>query len=237
MFGRIVRWYDGLNTLLSCGLDRVWRKRLAREALDCPRRTRRVLDLAAGTLDVSLALRRQAPDSSVLALDFCPPMLLAGRRKLHGDNARVIKPVVADALHLPLPDACVDAVTIAFGIRNIVPRDAAFAEMLRVLVPGGRACILEFGSGKNRIWGGLYNVYLNRVLPGIGRLVSRDTLGKNGDPSCKGGGAYGYLAHSIRAFPTATELEDELRAGGFAHVRHIPLTSGIVCLHTAEKAL
>lgn len=233
MFGRIVRWYDGLNTVLSCGLDRLWRKRLAREALACPRRTRRVLDLAAGTLDVSLALRRQAPDSTVLALDFCPPMLLAGRRKLHGDNARAVKPVTADALHLPLPDACVDAVTIAFGIRNIVPRDAAFAEMLRVLVPGGRACILEFGSGKNRIWGGLYNFYLNRVLPGIGRLVSKDSAGKDGSE----GGAYGYLAHSIRAFPTAAELEDELRASGFARVRHTPLTSGIVCLHTAEKAL
>lgn len=228
MFGRITRWYDCLNTLLSCGMDRVWRQRLVREALTaCPRRTGRVLDLAAGTLDVSLALRGLDPTRCVLALDFCLPMLLAGQPKLYklrGENRTAVKPVVADALHLPLPDASVDAVTIAFGIRNIVSRHTAFAEIVRVLVPGGRLCILEFGSGKQRVWGGLYNVYLERILPALGRWFSSDS-------------AYAYLAHSIRAFPRALELEEELRASGFVRARHIPLTSGIVCLHMAEKAL
>lgn len=222
MFGRIVPWYDMLNTVLSCGLDRVWRRRLVREVRPGP--TGRVLDLAAGTLDVSLALRRRYPTINVPALDFCPPMLQHGRKKLHGDNAHAIMPVAADGKRLPLPDNCVDAVTIAFGIRNILPRTEALAEMARVLVPGGRACILEFGSGKNKVWGGLYNTYLSRMLPRIGKLVSGDA------------GAYGYLADTILQFPTAEELEEEMRASGFACAWHIPLTSGIVCLHVGEKA-
>ena len=113
---------------------------------------------------------------------------------------------------------------MAFGIRNILQREAAFAEMLRVLRPGGRACILEFGSGQERIWGGLYNFYLNRVLPHVGRLFSKDPA------------AYGYLADTIRAFPTARKLEEEMLRAGFARARHIRLTSGIVCLHMGEKA-
>lgn len=222
MFSRIVPWYDLLNTVLSCGIDRYWRKRLVREVRLGP--TKRVLDLAAGTLDVSLAIRRRYPEASVPAMDFCPPMLLHGRKKLKGANSRLVMPAAADAKHLPLPDECVDAVTIAFGIRNILPRNEAFAEMARVLVPGGRACILEFGSGKQKIWGGLYNFYLNRVLPGIGKCISHD------------GSAYEYLADTIRRFPAAEELEEEMREAGFAAAWHIPLTSGIVCLHIGEKA-
>lgn len=227
MFGRIVPWYDMLNVLLSGGMDRLWRRRLAREVRPLPASTGRVLDLAAGTLDVSLAIRRRHPHMVVPAMDFCPPMLVRGQKKLHGDNARAVMPVAADAKCLPLPDACVDAVTMAFGIRNILPRADAFAEMVRVLAPGGRACILEFGSGKKRIWGGVYNLYMKRILPGIGRLVSGDR---------EGGGAYAYLAESICRFPTAEELEEEMRAAGFACAWHIPLTSGIVCLHIGEKA-
>ncbi len=114
---------------------------------------------------------------------------------------------------------------MAFGIRNIKPRSEAFAEMLRVLTPGGRACILEFGSGSERIWGGLYNFYLDRILPRIGKMVSRDP------------GAYEYLAETIRNFPTAPALEKEMTDAGFARAWHIKLTSGIVCLHVGEKAL
>ena len=225
MFGRIVPWYDMLNVLLSGGMDRLWRRRLAREVRPLPAHsTGRVLDLAAGTLDVSLAIRRRHPHMMVPAMDFCPPMLVRGSRKLRGENVRAILPVAADAKKLPLPDNCVDAVTMAFGIRNILPREEAFAEMVRVLAPGGRACILEFGSGQNRIWGGIYNFYMEKLLPCIGRCISGD------------GGAYGYLAESIRRFPTAEALEEEMRAAGFACAWHIPLTSGIVCLHVGEKA-
>jgi demethylmenaquinone methyltransferase/2-methoxy-6-polyprenyl-1,4-benzoquinol methylase len=221
MFSRIAGFYDLLNHLLSLGLDRRWRAALAERALEKGGRT--ALDLAAGTLDVSLALRRRRPELVVAALDFCPAMLNCGRGKLKSENARRILPVAADAKSLPLKANSVDCVTMAFGIRNILPRQAAYAETLRVLRPGGRFCILEFGSGRERIWAGVYNFYLNAVLPRIGRIISRDKT------------AYGYLAESIRAFPTARELEAELLKAGFARVRHEKLTSGIVCLHTAEK--
>ena len=115
-----------------------------------------------------------------------------------------------------------DGLTMAFGIRNIAPRSASFAEMARVLKPRGRACILEFGTGKTRIWLGIYNFYLKRILPVVGRL--------SGDP-----GAYAYLAKSIIEFPSADALSDEMRAAGFKRIYHIPLCSGIVCLHVAEK--
>lgn len=222
MFGRIAGVYDLGNHLLSCGIDLYWRRVLADTVR--PGHAGRVLDLAAGTLDVSLAIRRRWPQVTVPAMDFCPPMLRKGLPKLRRPEGAHILPVAADAKRLPLPDASVDCVTMAFGIRNITPRQDAFAEMLRVLVPGGRVCILEFGSGEERIWGGLYNWYLNRVLPRIGRLCSGDDA------------AYAYLAETIRAFPRAAVLEQELRDAGFARAWYRRLTSGIVCLHVAEKA-
>ena len=222
MFGRIVPFYDLLNRLLSLGIDQYWRRVLARNVRLGD--TGIVVDLAAGTLDVALAVRRRYPEALVPALDFCLPMLAQGRRKLKDANVQHILPVGADAKQLPLPDASVDCVTMAFGIRNIVPREAAFAEMLRVLRPGGRACILEFGSGQERIWGGLYNLYLNHLLPRVGRMFSRDAS------------AYSYLTETIRAFPSAVQLEKDMRTAGFARAWYEKLTSGIVCLHVGEKA-
>jgi len=222
MFGRIVPWYDILNRILSLGCDRLWRARLAKSAR--PGSTGRILDLATGTFDAALALRARYPDITVPAVDFCLPMLQKGRSKLREQNQKRILPVAGDATCLPLPDASVDSVTMAFGIRNIEARRTAFAEMLRVLAPGGLACILEFGSGKERIWGGAYNLYLNHLLPGLGKLISGDN------------GAYAYLARTIRDFPDAATLEKELRSAGFARTRFERLFSGIVCLHVAEKA-
>lgn len=231
MFGAIVNWYDPLNRVLSLGLDQRWRKHLADAVLPGVRSFPDpsgqlkgiVLDLAAGTLDVGLALRRRYPGIRVPSLDFCPPMLKHGKRKLQGEDEKNIWPVAADALLLPLPDACVDGITMAFGIRNIASRETAFAEMARVLVPGGRACILEFGSGQQKIWFGLYNAYLRHILPRIGFLSGNAK-------------AYAYLAESIMAFPSPEALAGELHQAGFARVYHVPLTSGIVCLHIAEKS-
>jgi demethylmenaquinone methyltransferase/2-methoxy-6-polyprenyl-1,4-benzoquinol methylase len=219
MFGRIAPWYDLLNRLLSFGQDIRWRNRLvAKVALPS---TRRVLDLAAGTLDVSRAIAHRHPEASLLAMDFSVPMLKRGRPKMAG-HGRFL-PVCADARRLPLASESVDCVTIAFGIRNIRPRSAAFAEIRRALTPGGRLAVLEFGTGRDRIWGGAYNLYLGRILPGIGRLVSKDGL------------AYGYLAETIKAFPSADALAGELRQAGFEEVTYESMTSGIVYLHTADK--
>ncbi|MBO4311379.1 MAG: ubiquinone/menaquinone biosynthesis methyltransferase [Desulfovibrionaceae bacterium] len=225
MFGRIVRWYDPLNRLLSLGLDQGWRAVLAQTALAGFENTAdlRALDLAAGTLDVSLALHARRPDAHITAMDFCQPMLERGRAKLKTPALQAaISTATADARALPLPDASFHTVTMAFGIRNIAPRIKAMREMHRVLMPGGRACILEFGSGRQRIWKGVYNFYLDSILPLMGKFFSGDS-------------AYAYLARTIREFPTADELADELLEAGFGSVYHLPLTSGIVRLHVAEK--
>lgn len=223
MFGRIAPWYDLLNHVLSLGQDYVWRYRLAR--LVRPVGNGPILDLAAGTLDVSTELLRRYPENSILSLDFALPMLARGaEKKIKGSRVGRIHPVQADGRRLPLPADSVDGATIAFGIRNIKPRAEAYGEVLRVLKPGARFCVLEFGTGSRRVWKGLYNFYLNRVLPGIGRLVSGDAA------------AYRYLADTIRAFPDERTLEQEMIDAGFARVTHLPLCSGIVFLHVAEKA-
>jgi demethylmenaquinone methyltransferase/2-methoxy-6-polyprenyl-1,4-benzoquinol methylase len=221
MFSRIVPCYDILNRILSLGCDRFWRARLAEATRPGP--TGRMLDLAAGTFDVALALCARYPDVTVAAVDFCLPMLQKGCSKLRGRNQKRILPIAGNATCLPLPDASVDSIAMAFGIRNIQARHTAFAEMLRVLAPGGLACILEFGSSRERIWGGIYNLYLKHLLPGLGKRISGDD------------GAYAYLAHTIRDFPDAAALEEELRNAGFARTRFERIFSGIVCLHVAEK--
>jgi demethylmenaquinone methyltransferase/2-methoxy-6-polyprenyl-1,4-benzoquinol methylase len=221
LFDNIAGWYDFLNHFLSAGQDIYWRYRLVHGVR--MKETGRILDLAAGTLDVSLEILRQHPGARVLAMDFSRPMLVQGKDKITKKKGNQLHLAQADGRSLPLPDASVDCVTIAFGIRNILPRREAYEEILRVLVPGGRLCILEFGTGRTRIWKGLYNVYLNRVLPLIGRVVSRD-------PS-----AYKYLADTITGFPAAGELAEELYQAGFSRVQYAPMCSGIVYLHTAEK--
>lgn len=220
LFSGIARWYDFLNHLLSLGIDLYWRRQLA---LAVNPGQGLVLDLAAGTLDVARALKRHYPFITVPALDFCPPMLKLGLGKLNSEQALSILPVGADAKHLPLPPNTVDAITIAFGIRNIVPREEAFSEMLRVLKPGGHVYILEFGSGQERIWGGLYNWYLNKILPRIGQLLAKDKK------------AYQYLAETIGAFPPAAKFEAEMQEAGFVNTKFRKLTSGIACLHLGQK--
>jgi len=216
MFGRIAPAYDLLNRTLSLGLDVSWRRALVRAA--APPAGGVVLDLAAGTLDVAALLHARVPRLTIVAADISLPMLKRGQSKIK--NARIL-PFGADGRSLPLPSKCVDCVTIAFGLRNIRPRTAAYAEIRRVLAPGGRFCILEFGSGQNRILGGMYNLYLSQFLPRLGRLISRDKQ------------AYRYLAETICAFPSAPALEEELRQAGFSRVTGHSLTAGIVWLHTA----
>ena len=221
LFDNIATWYDFLNHFLSLGQDIYWRNRLVRTVR--PGATGTVLDLAAGTLDVSREILRQHPGLKVLSMDFSRPMLARGQKKVAGLPA--IFPVQADGRLLPLPGGCVDAVTIAFGIRNILPRTDAYSEILRVLAPGGRLCILEFGTGQARIWQGAYNFYLGTVLPRIGQFFSKNPE------------AYQYLADTILAFPNASVLAAELRDAGFDQVGYQALSSGIVYIHVARKPL
>jgi demethylmenaquinone methyltransferase/2-methoxy-6-polyprenyl-1,4-benzoquinol methylase len=222
MFGRVAHRYDLANHLLSFNIDRYWRRhtvRRVRHVLERP--GVRALDLCCGTGDLMIALsdaglpdgQGQAGRPVLLGSDFCHPMLLRAREK---GAASVFE---ADALQLPVPDASLDLVTVAFGFRNLANYAAGLAEMRRVLRPGGVAAILEFSQPPNPAFRALYNFYSRRILPVIGGALSgsRD--------------AYTYLPDSVRKFPSAAELAGGMRAAGFAEVTFEYLTGGIVALH------
>ncbi len=221
LFQRIAPRYDLLNRILSLGLDASWRHALIR--LVDPRPGETLLDLAAGTLDVSLAVLGACKEVNVVAADISPSMLAVGKGKVVDKEARLL-PVVGDGLALPLPEATVDVAVTSFGIRNISPRHDAFQELLRVLKPGGRLGILEFGGGRPRVFGGLYHVLLDTVPPLLGRWLAHDEA------------AYRYLAQSIKNFPPPKGLAREMAEAGFLEVRHKPLMGGILYLHFGRKA-
>ncbi len=223
MFDAIAGRYDLLNTVLSLGLDRYWRRR-AIESLALTG-VERVLDVCSGTADVAIGTARAMPGSRrVVGVDFAGAMLAKGRDKIRAAGLSAgVQLVRGDAMRLPVADASIDALTIAFGIRNVQVADAACREMLRVLKPGGRLAILEFGLPRAPGLRQLYAWYFLRVLPRVGSLVSRH------------GVAYSYLPASVRAFPWGQDFADVLTRAGFAGAASRPLTLGVVYLYTASR--
>jgi demethylmenaquinone methyltransferase/2-methoxy-6-polyprenyl-1,4-benzoquinol methylase len=223
MFDAIAGRYDLLNHLLSAGIDRRWRTR-AIQSLRLTGRER-VLDLCTGTGDLAIAaMRAHPPAARVVGVDFSGAMLRVGDTKLRRDRLddRVTM-VQGDATRIPLADASVDAVTIGFGIRNVERMDAACAELYRVLTPGGRLAILEFAVPTLPVFSALYGWYVRRVLPLIGRALSKNDS------------AYAYLPASISAFATPDEFVKILRQAGFGTIFPIRLMLGSVILYTATK--
>jgi demethylmenaquinone methyltransferase/2-methoxy-6-polyprenyl-1,4-benzoquinol methylase len=224
MFDAIAGRYDFLNHLLSAGIDTRWRKR----AIASLRLAggERVLDLCTGTADLALAAMRAQPSAAgVVGVDFAAAMLRVGRDKLRrAGMADRIALVRGDATRIPLADRSVDAITIAFGIRNVERIDAACAEMHRVLKPSGRLAILEFAVPTAPGLSTIYLWYCRNVLPRVGRAVSRHAA------------AYDYLPASIDAFASPAEFVKLLRQANFADVEAVPLTFGSVILYTAGRA-
>jgi demethylmenaquinone methyltransferase/2-methoxy-6-polyprenyl-1,4-benzoquinol methylase len=221
MFDAIAPRYDLLNRLLSVGIDRRWRAAAIRSLRLTGTET--VLDVCTGTADVALEARR-AGAARVLGIDFARAMLVLGARKVAAAGEATRIPLVhADAMRIPVADGAVDAVTVAFGIRNVERPEAACAEMARVLRQGGRLAILEFGVPRLPGIRPLYLWYFRRVLPLIGRLISGHS------------GAYTYLPASVGAFPPPEEFMAMLRATGFTATTAQPLTFGIVYLYTAAR--
>lgn len=222
IFSSIADRYDVFNAMASLGIDRGWRRKLVRAAALTPQS--RVLDLCSGTGDVAFALAEQGHPAEVVATDFVPAMLEVAEKK--AAERRLETPVlfsVADAQDIPFPDESFDVVTVAFGVRNLPDRAANFAEVLRVLKPGGRYVILEFSRPGFAPWRGVYHVYLRQAIPAIGGVLTGDRDG------------FVYLNDSIRQFPSQPELAAELRAAGFSAISWSDLTGGIVALHTAVK--
>jgi demethylmenaquinone methyltransferase/2-methoxy-6-polyprenyl-1,4-benzoquinol methylase len=222
MFSGIAPRYDLLNHVLSLGLDFYWWRRMAKASGAAP--GLRMLDVAAGTGDSSLALARQGAE--VISTDFTLAMLALGPAKFHrkGLAHRVWASLGADAQCLPFADQSFDGVAICYGIRNVEQRPRAFAEFLRVLRPGGRLTILEFSRPRWAWLRGLYDFYSLKILSRIGGWISGDAR------------AYTYLPESIRTFPDQTALAAELGSAGFSDVVWTNLTGGIVALHVGEKA-
>lgn len=223
MFDAIAGRYDLLNTVLSAGLDRYWRRRAIASLALTGRET--LLDLCTGTADMAIGAARQpAGARRVVGVDFSSSMLAHGLEKVraHSLHERVSL-IRGDAMRLPMTDASVEAISIAFGIRNVQHTETACAELLRVLKPGGRLAILEFGLPVAPAVRPLYLWYFRNVLPRIGRAVSKHTA------------AYSYLPESVGRFPWGDQFARLLTSTGFSQVRARPLSLGIVYLYVARR--
>jgi demethylmenaquinone methyltransferase/2-methoxy-6-polyprenyl-1,4-benzoquinol methylase len=217
MFNRVAARYDLANHVLSGGCDFLWRKRATEVVASwnppC------ILDVATGSGDLALSLKRKLPASKVIGLDFSADMLAIARRKGLRDT------ITADALKLPLADQSFDAVSIAFGLRNMRDWAAALREMRRVLTPSGHLLVLDFSLPQNSLVRTIYRSYLHCIMPRLCGLLTRDKK------------AYEYLGTSIENFPSDRAMCDLIEAGGFANATATPLTAGIVTLYVAEARM
>ena len=222
MFDAIAPRYDLLNRVLSAGLDRKWRDR-AVDALELSSGAC-VLDLCTGTADLAIATVRRVPGASVVGVDFAGAMLRVGLDKLRrrGLISR-ISLVRGDAAKIPVADAWADAATIGFGIRNVAQPELALRELARVIAPGGRLVILEFGEPRIPGIRTLYQWYFRYVLPRLGRAVSKHDS------------AYAYLPASVGAFPAPSAFAATISSHGFREVRAVPLSLGIVYLYVGTR--
>lgn len=217
MFGAIAPRYDLLNHLLSLNIDRRWRRGAVDVLTRGVRPGGRFLDVCAGTFDLSLELaRRPAFEGVVVGSDFAFPMLAQGAPKIRQDH---VVAACADALRLPFPANSFDGAMVAFGVRNLANLDAGLREVARVVRPGGRFVVLEFTVPAWQPFRALYLAYFTRVLPMIGRLVSRHA------------NAYAYLPASVLDFPEPAELAARMEDAGFDDVRWKTLTGGIAAIH------
>ncbi len=221
MFTAIAPRYDFLNRLLSLGIDQQWRQFVGRRLadLDHPQ----VLDVACGTADLSLAIRKGNRQAKVVGLDFSVQMLTLAQEKIRQlSEADGLDLLAGSAEDLPFADQSFDALTIAFGIRNVIDRPRALREFCRVMKPGARLVILEFSLPDQFLLRALYRLYFLKILPFIGGLFARKS-------------AYKYLPESVVQFPERDEFARMVKGAGFSKLRYHPLTGGIVTVYLGEK--
>jgi len=219
MFNRIARRYDLLNHLLSFGADLRWRRAAACAVTEVA--PRRVLDVATGTGDMALVLKRLLPQAEVVGLDFSPEMLRLAEKKAKKHHLD-LKLVLGDALDLPFKDGEFDVVSVAFGFRNFADYERALSEFHRVLAPKGRLVILEFPPPPRHLFGRAAQFYYHRVLPALGGMLS-------GDPE-----AYRYLPKTVERFLAPERLSELMQRAGFAPRVRL-LTGGLVGLFVGDK--
>jgi demethylmenaquinone methyltransferase/2-methoxy-6-polyprenyl-1,4-benzoquinol methylase len=220
VFDSVADRYDLMNDLMSGGLHRLWKRFTVEQSHVKP--GDRVLDLAGGTGDLAKKFASRTGSTGAVCLaDINASMLRIGRDRLI-DSGCIASAVQCDAEKLPFRADAFDCVSIAFGLRNVTRKDAALAEMRRVVRPGGRVLVLEF----SHVWkplGPLYDAYSFSVLPALGKLITKDSE------------SYRYLAESIRMFPSQEELKAMMTRAGFDKVDCFNLTAGLVALHVGVK--
>jgi demethylmenaquinone methyltransferase/2-methoxy-6-polyprenyl-1,4-benzoquinol methylase len=226
MFAAIAPSYDLNNHLHSLWMDQKWRRKAVKLANVQPGDS--IVDVACGTGDLTFAFAARHQDLTVTGIDFTYEMLPIARQKLADRKSQIAncKFLNGDAQSLPLPDACCDVVSIAFGIRNVQDPMAALREFRRVLRPGGRLIILEFSLPTNPVLRGLYNFYFRKVLPTTATLISGDKTG-----------AYKYLPESVNTFIGREQMMSMMRDAGFENVEQFPMTFGVCVCYRGLVAL
>jgi demethylmenaquinone methyltransferase/2-methoxy-6-polyprenyl-1,4-benzoquinol methylase len=221
MFNNISKKYDFLNHFLSMGIDIIWRKKAIKMLQ--PTQPKQILDIATGTGDFAIAALKLNP-TKVTGVDISEGMLNVGKQKMidKGYSDR-IELKLGDSENLEFSDNTFDAYTVGFGVRNFENLEKGLSEMLRVLKPNGTAIVLEFSKPKTFPIKQLYNFYFNKVLPGIGKMVSKDSS------------AYTYLPKSVDAFPDGQEFVDILKKVGYKDASARPLMFGIASIYKATK--
>jgi len=220
MFSRLAERYDLVNDVMSFGMHRKWKRDAVRLALEGLPRPVRVLDLCCGTGDMCF-LASELGASTVVGADFTLPMLAVARRRAASGRGRRSF-VGADALRLPFADGSFDAITVGYGLRNVADPRAALAEMRRVLAPGGRAVVLDFGKPDNAVASALYFAYLKTMMPAVGWIF-------HGDPE-----TYLYIPASLERYPAQRGVEEMMREAGFGKARYENRLLGTMGLNVGE---
>lgn len=222
MFDSIAPSYDLMNRAMTMGIDHLWRAKAVR--MVASGQPREILDVATGTGDLAIRLARAAREARVKGIDLSEGMLEIGRRKVADAGlADRVSFEKADCLALPYPDASFDAVTVAYGVRNFEHLDRGYAEMARVLRPGGTLCVIELSTPRGRLTRPLYDLYTLKVIPTLGRLVTSDKS------------AYTYLPASIAAMPQGEDMLRLMTGAGLAEPRLRRMTFGVCTIYTAVK--
>lgn len=221
MFDNISGGYDGMNRMISFGMDVKWRKKVLKLVSDTKPET--VLDIATGTGDLAI-LMNESGAKKITGIDISEGMMQVGRKKVADKNlSDKIELILADSESMPFPDNSFDAITVGFGIRNFEHLEKGLAEILRVLKPGGIFVILETSVPEKFPHKQGYNIYTKYIMPLMGKLFSKDNA------------AYGYLSESASAFPYGEKLNNILRKIGFIDVVSMPQTFGVATIYSASK--
>lgn len=221
MFDNISHRYDFLNHLLSFNIDRLWRRKAVK--LLKPYAPEKILDVATGTADFAIAAARLSPEK-ITGIDISGGMIDAGRKKIEKKGLNnLIELIKADSENIPFDDNIFDSAIVGFGVRNFENLEKGLKEIKRVLKPGGVFMVLEFSIPRNRLFRAVYFFYFLKLVPWLGRLISKDT------------DAYTYLPESVREFPDGERFLGVLENTGFKNCKSVPLTLGIAAIYMSEK--